>query len=173
MIPLLAKAIMGQGVQELPYDWTCPVCGAEKQFFQSRAKRLAGFEQNQGYGFGSNSLTPEQKSLLIYGPLLSLLLVVRSRGLGQQLLLHFWWLMQEVFLLASYYSSPATCLIEASLSLFLFLSALPLFYSPSVTHSLKHTLSLPSMHLDVHMHLLFPVGTSLAIAESRQDRQEC
>jgi hypothetical protein len=53
----------------LPDDWTCPVCGTEKQFFQSKAKRVAGFEQNQGYGLGSNSLTSEQKSILIYGAL--------------------------------------------------------------------------------------------------------
>lgn len=80
--------------QELPPDWRCPVCGAEQKLFVSRAKKVSGFAQNQGaspqcrrthillvsphihglvslltgYGYGANSLTSEQKSLLIYGP---------------------------------------------------------------------------------------------------------
>ena len=30
---------------------------------------VAGFAENQGYGLGTNSMTGEQKSLLIYGAL--------------------------------------------------------------------------------------------------------
>ena len=69
------------------------MCGAEQKLFVSRAKKVSGFAQNQGasprvaarhvfprplthtdrclqstgYGLGSNSMTSEQKSLLIYG----------------------------------------------------------------------------------------------------------
>lgn len=75
--------------QNLPSDWRCPTCGAEKKLFVSKAKVVAGFSQNQGtcflrrccfhqeraltappgYGMGANSMTAEQKSLLIYGTL--------------------------------------------------------------------------------------------------------
>ena len=56
-------------VQDLPKDWQCPVCGASKVSFQSQAIKVAGFAENQQYGFGGNSLTAGQKSLLIYGSL--------------------------------------------------------------------------------------------------------
>lgn len=54
---------------DLPDDWNCPVCGAEKKMFVSKQKEIAGFAENQGYGFGSNTMTGEQKSLLIFGSL--------------------------------------------------------------------------------------------------------
>ena len=54
---------------DLPEDWNCPVCGAEKKMFVSKQKEIAGFAENQGYGFGSNTMTGEQKSLLIFGSL--------------------------------------------------------------------------------------------------------
>ena len=57
-------------VQNLPEDWQCPICGAAGATFQSRARVVAGFAENQGYGLGGNSLTSGQKSLLIYGSLL-------------------------------------------------------------------------------------------------------
>lgn len=59
------------GVQfnKLPDDWNCPVCGAEKGLFQSKQREVAGFAENQGYGLGTNAMTGEQKSLLIYGSL--------------------------------------------------------------------------------------------------------
>ena len=57
-------------LQNLPNDWQCPICGAEAKTFQSRARVIAGFAENQGYGLGGNSLTSGQKSLLIYGSLL-------------------------------------------------------------------------------------------------------
>lgn len=56
-------------MQDLPEDWNCPVCGAEKKMFQSRQKEIAGFAENQGYGLGTNSMTAEQKNLLIFGSL--------------------------------------------------------------------------------------------------------
>ena len=55
--------------QDLPEDWQCPVCGADRVTFQSRSKTLAGFAENQKYGFGTNSMTEGQKSRLIYGSL--------------------------------------------------------------------------------------------------------
>lgn len=57
-------------MQNLPNDWQCPICGTEARTFQSRARVIAGFAENQGYGLGGNSLTSGQKSALIYGSLL-------------------------------------------------------------------------------------------------------
>ncbi|KAE9598098.1 hypothetical protein Lal_00003965 [Lupinus albus] len=57
--------------QKLPEDWRCPTCGAAKTFFQSKSVEIAGFAQNQQFGLGGNSLTSGQKTLLIYGTLLS------------------------------------------------------------------------------------------------------
>lgn len=59
----------GTYFQDLPGDWQCPICGADKRTFENRAKEIAGFEENQGYGFGTNTMTSGQKSLLIYGSL--------------------------------------------------------------------------------------------------------
>jgi hypothetical protein len=101
-------------LQQLPEEYVCPVCGAGKERFESkatvstgrqRAERgggpagreaallgrecvvlvqtlpprlpasphpaqvVAGFAENQKYGLGTNSMTGEQKSLLIYGAL--------------------------------------------------------------------------------------------------------
>lgn len=59
----------GMKFQELPPEYFCPVCGAGKDKFDSRMKVVAGFAENQKYGLGTNSMTGEQKSLLIYGAL--------------------------------------------------------------------------------------------------------
>ena len=61
----------GTAFGDLPADWRCPVCGAEKTKFKSIGKKVAGFEQNQGYGFGTNSMTEGEKSRLIYGGLIT------------------------------------------------------------------------------------------------------
>jgi hypothetical protein len=55
--------------QNVPSDWLCPVCGAEKSTFSSRQIQVAGFAENQGYGLGTNAMTEAQKSALIYGSL--------------------------------------------------------------------------------------------------------
>ncbi|RZC48804.1 hypothetical protein C5167_017241 [Papaver somniferum] len=55
---------------KLPEDWRCPTCGAAQSFFQSKSVEIAGFAQNQNFGFGGNALTGGQKLLLIYGSLL-------------------------------------------------------------------------------------------------------
>ena len=58
-------------LQNLPIDWQCPVCGSEKMQFQVIEKEIAGFAANQGYGFGTNSMTGGEKSALIYGSLVA------------------------------------------------------------------------------------------------------
>ena len=59
----------GTQFKDLPDDWRCPTCGAEKVKFKSLGKQVAGFEQNQGYGLGTNAMTEGEKSQLIYGSL--------------------------------------------------------------------------------------------------------
>lgn len=59
----------GTRFENLPDDWYCPVCNSEKRVFQSKTKEIAGFAENQGYGLGTNTMTGEQKSLLIFGSL--------------------------------------------------------------------------------------------------------
>ncbi|KAK3282850.1 hypothetical protein CYMTET_9431, partial [Cymbomonas tetramitiformis] len=59
----------GTRFKDLPEDWRCPVCSADKNQFLSKSKVVAGFEQNQGYGLGGNTMTSGQKQSLIYGAL--------------------------------------------------------------------------------------------------------
>jgi rubredoxin len=56
---------------ELPVNWRCPVCSANKKAFANvgPAGTASGFAENIGYGFGVNKLTPGQKNLLIFGAL--------------------------------------------------------------------------------------------------------
>lgn len=56
--------------QDLPEDWSCPICGAQTSNFRTKAREIAGFAENQRYGLGTNSMTSGQKSLLIFGSLL-------------------------------------------------------------------------------------------------------
>lgn len=57
----------GTAFEELPDDYQCPLCGAEKGNFKSSQKEVAGFAVNQGYGFGGNTMTAGQKQLVIWG----------------------------------------------------------------------------------------------------------
>lgn len=59
----------GLQFDKLPEDWRCPTCGAAKSFFESKSVEIAGFAQNQQFGFGGNALTAGQKAVLIYGSL--------------------------------------------------------------------------------------------------------
>jgi rubredoxin len=63
--------IAGTPFTVLPATWKCPVCGAKKAAFTNVGTigTASGFKENQGYGLGVNTMTPEQKSLLIYGSL--------------------------------------------------------------------------------------------------------
>jgi rubredoxin len=48
--------------------WRCPVCGSKKSAFNNigAKSKASGFEENLGYGFGVNTLTPSQKNVLIF-----------------------------------------------------------------------------------------------------------
>lgn len=59
----------GTPFEDLPGSYTCPQCRTPKRRFISRKKVIAGFADNQKYGFGSNTLTGGEKSLLIFGGL--------------------------------------------------------------------------------------------------------
>lgn len=45
------------------------MCSAPKNSFQSDARVVAGFAENQKYGLGFNGVTGGQKLLVIYGAL--------------------------------------------------------------------------------------------------------
>ena len=59
----------GTQFSALPGDWLCPLCGAPKVAFRATTKEVAGFAENQGYGFGTNSMSAGEKNGLIYGSL--------------------------------------------------------------------------------------------------------
>ena len=59
----------GTPFAELPSNWRCPTCRASKDSFLEVVEEIPGFEVNQGYGFGTNSMTSGQKSGLIFGGL--------------------------------------------------------------------------------------------------------
>ena len=63
---------------ELPSNWRCPVCRASKDSFEEIVEEIPGFEVNQGYGFGTNSWTAEQKNLAIFGGLAAFFLLFLS-----------------------------------------------------------------------------------------------
>lgn len=62
-------ALSGTQFEDLPSTWRCPVCKAPKDTFIAQTKTIAGFEENQQYGLGANSMTSGQKNLLIFGSL--------------------------------------------------------------------------------------------------------
>eukprot|EP00587_Corethron_hystrix_P013578 CAMPEP_0113298460 /NCGR_PEP_ID=MMETSP0010_2-20120614/897_1 /TAXON_ID=216773 ORGANISM="Corethron hystrix, Strain 308" /NCGR_SAMPLE_ID=MMETSP0010_2 /ASSEMBLY_ACC=CAM_ASM_000155 /LENGTH=156 /DNA_ID=CAMNT_0000151521 /DNA_START=192 /DNA_END=662 /DNA_ORIENTATION=+ /assembly_acc=CAM_ASM_000155 len=59
----------GTAYADLPSDWRCPTCRAQKGFFKERVEEIPGFEVNQGYGFGTNAWTSGQKNLAVFGGL--------------------------------------------------------------------------------------------------------
>lgn len=64
--------------EELPDSFVCPVCRSPKSRYASKKKIIAGFADNQQYGFGSNTMTAGQKGALIYGGLLLGFLILLS-----------------------------------------------------------------------------------------------
>ncbi len=66
-----AKVPAGTAFADLPTRWRCPVCGAPKSQFINigSQENPSGFEENLGFGLGVNTLTPQQKNLLIFGGL--------------------------------------------------------------------------------------------------------
>ena len=59
----------GTAFEDLPSNWRCPTCRASKDSFTEVVEEIPGFEVNQGYGFGTNSMTTGQKNALIWGGL--------------------------------------------------------------------------------------------------------
>jgi len=57
----------GTEFSKLPDNFSCPACRSPKAQFKNIKKVIAGFAENQKYGFGGNSLTGGQKNLLIFG----------------------------------------------------------------------------------------------------------
>ena len=54
----------------LPDNWACPsTCKSPKAFFDPITVEIAGFEDNQAYGFGGNTMSEEGKSNLVFGGL--------------------------------------------------------------------------------------------------------
>lgn len=53
----------------LPDSYSCPNCNSPKAFFDPVQIEIAGFADNQAYGFGTNQWTEEQKSTAIFGGL--------------------------------------------------------------------------------------------------------
>ena len=57
----------GTEFSKLPDNFSCPACRSPKSQFKNIKKVIAGFADNQKYGFGGNSLTGGQKNLIIFG----------------------------------------------------------------------------------------------------------
>ena len=65
----------GTQFADLPSNWRCPTCRASKDNFEEVVETIPGFEVNQGYGFGTNSMTSGQKNTLIWGGLAAFFLL--------------------------------------------------------------------------------------------------
>ena len=59
----------GTQFADLPSNWRCPTCRASKDNFEEVVETIPGFEVNQGYGFGTNTMTSGEKNTLIWGSL--------------------------------------------------------------------------------------------------------
>ena len=59
----------GTPFKELPSSWRCPQCLSQKGMYTPKTTTIAGFEENQEYGFGTNTMTSGDKNLLIFGSL--------------------------------------------------------------------------------------------------------
>ena len=59
----------GTSFKDLPSSWRCPQCLSQKGLFTPRTTTIAGFQENQEYGFGTNTMTSEGKNGLIFGSL--------------------------------------------------------------------------------------------------------
>lgn len=65
----------GTQFADLPSNWRCPTCRASKDNFVEVVETIPGFEVNQGYGFGTNSMTTGEKNTLIWGGLAAFFLL--------------------------------------------------------------------------------------------------
>jgi rubredoxin len=59
----------GTPFADLPSNWRCPVCRASKDSFEEQVEEIPGFAVNQGYGFGTNAWSSQQKNLAVFGGL--------------------------------------------------------------------------------------------------------
>jgi rubredoxin len=67
------------GTQFISIDkFRCPQCGASKKYFVAEEETLSGFKENMKFGLGANSLTGDQKGLLIFGGLFAGFLLFMS-----------------------------------------------------------------------------------------------
>lgn len=64
-----SEAEQGTTFAQLPNSWRCPQCLSQKGLFTPRTTTIAGFRENQEYGFGTNTMTSEGKNGLIFGSL--------------------------------------------------------------------------------------------------------
>ena len=55
--------------EDIQSNWRCPRCRASKDSFEPVTITIAGFAENQNYGFGGNSMTEGDKNLAIFGSL--------------------------------------------------------------------------------------------------------
>merc|ERR1711918_329143 len=53
----------------VPDSFVCPNCKSPRAFFKPEQVEIAGFADNQAYGFGTNTWTESQKSTAIFGGL--------------------------------------------------------------------------------------------------------
>mmetsp|Transcript_12210 Transcript_12210/g.24922 ORF Transcript_12210/g.24922 Transcript_12210/m.24922 type:complete len:194 (-) Transcript_12210:674-1255(-) len=74
----LADIPKGTKFEDLPENFRCPACKSTKSSFRSGRKVIAGFAENQRYGFGTNSMTPGQKNTFIFGGLALFFLLLLS-----------------------------------------------------------------------------------------------
>jgi len=65
----------GDAFADLPASWRCPTCRAQKDAFEAQVLKIAGFAENQQFGFGGNTMTEEGKSGLIFGSLAAFFLL--------------------------------------------------------------------------------------------------
>lgn len=68
----------GTQFDDLDELFACPACKSPKSKFRRKRTVLAGFKENQQYGFGGNSMTGGQKNLLIFGGLAFFILLLLS-----------------------------------------------------------------------------------------------
>lgn len=64
-----AGAAPGTDFEDLSSGFRCPTCKCSKDKFQPVTVTIAGFAENQGYGFGGNTMTEGDKNGLIFGAL--------------------------------------------------------------------------------------------------------
>ena len=62
-------AAPGTDFEDLSSGFRCPTCKCSKDKFQPVTVTIAGFAENQGYGFGGNTMTEGDKNGLIFGAL--------------------------------------------------------------------------------------------------------